>query len=102
MVPSQCMKTLCKALYRTCFLLHRIVHARALGYNARPCVCLQVDLIVRPQLAPMDLEALSGWLVDLKTQSGQCTREFETARNWLKQVRISNLSAQPVTGCAAC
>ena len=48
---------------------------------------MQVDVIVRPQLDPMDLEALSGWLIDLKAQSGQCTREFETARNWLKQAR---------------
>ena len=51
------------------------------------CLCVQVDIIVRPQLGPMDTDALTGWLADLKTQSGQCTREFETARNWLKQVR---------------
>ncbi|KAK9793445.1 hypothetical protein WJX73_005580 [Symbiochloris irregularis] len=64
---------------------HRSSQAEKNALN-RAAIAAQVDMIVRPQLEPMDSEGLSGWLTDLKAQAGQCTREFENARNWLKQV----------------
>lgn len=47
---------------------------------------LQVEAMIRPNIDAMDLDHLQNWLADLKGQSSHCTREFEVARNWLKQV----------------